>query len=156
GAGNHAGGRSAGIAHTHPARLHEVRSGHRPDDRQSARPRRAADAACPRRRVDRMNRREFIALLGGAAAWPLAGHAQQQGDLFRRVGILISGAETDPEMQARVATIRQRLDSLGWSEGRNLRIDIRFAEADPGRHMSLARALVALRPDAIIAYSTPV
>jgi putative tryptophan/tyrosine transport system substrate-binding protein len=59
-------------------------------------------------------------------------------------------------MQARVATIRQRLDSLGWSEGRNLRIDIRFAEADPGRHVSLARALVALRPDAIIAYSTPI
>src|SRR5262249_18572762 len=60
GAGNHAGGRSAGIAHTHPARLHEVRSGHRPDDRQSARPRRAADAACPRRRGYRMNRRELF------------------------------------------------------------------------------------------------
>jgi putative ABC transport system substrate-binding protein len=105
-----------------------------------------------------MKRREFIVLLGGglaAAAWPLAAGAQQP-DLVRRVGILISGAEADPEMQARVATIRQRLDSLGWSEGRNLRIDIRFAEADPGRHVSLARALVALRPDAIIAYSTPI
>src|SRR5215471_19516898 len=56
GAGNHAGGRSAGIAHTHPARLHEVRSGHRPDDRQSARPRGAANAARPRRRGDRMMR----------------------------------------------------------------------------------------------------
>ena len=79
-----------------------------------------------------MRRREFMALLGSSvAAWPPAARAQQL-DLFRRVGILISGAETDPEMQARVATIRQRLDSLGWSEGRNLRIDIRFAEADPG------------------------
>jgi len=104
-----------------------------------------------------MKRREFIVLLGGlaAAAWPLGAGAQQP-DLVRRVGILISGAEADPEMQARVATIRQRLDSLGWSEGRNLRIDIRFAEADPGRHVSLARALVGLRPDAIIAYSTPI
>jgi putative tryptophan/tyrosine transport system substrate-binding protein len=103
-----------------------------------------------------MMRREFITLLGGAAVtWPLAARAQQP-DLFRRVGILISGAETDPEMQARVATIRQRLDSLGWSEGRNLRIDIRFAGGDPDRHSSLARALVALRPDAIIAYSTPI
>src|SRR5262245_64111282 len=103
-----------------------------------------------------IERQKFLATLGGAAtAWPLAARAQQP-DLFRRVGILISGAEADPEMQARVATIRQRLDSLGWSEGRNLRTDIRFAEADPGRHASLARALVALRPDAIIAYSTPV
>jgi ABC-type uncharacterized transport system substrate-binding protein len=102
-----------------------------------------------------MRRREFITLLGCAAVWPLAARGQQP-DLVRRVAILISGAETDPEMQARVATIRQRLDSLGWSEGRNLRIDIRFAEADPGRHVSLARALVALRPDAIIAYSTPI
>src|SRR5262252_5084434 len=81
---------------------------------------------------DQLKRREFITLLGGAVAtWPLAARAQQP-DLVRRVGILIAGAETDPEMQARVATIRQRLDSLGWSEGRNLRIDIRFAEADPG------------------------
>jgi putative tryptophan/tyrosine transport system substrate-binding protein len=103
-----------------------------------------------------IGRREFITLIGGAAAaWPLAAQGQQP-DLVRRVAILISGAGTDPEMQARVVTIRQRLDSLGWSEGRNLRIDIRFAEADPGRHVSLARALVALRPDAIIAYSTPI
>jgi putative ABC transport system substrate-binding protein len=102
-----------------------------------------------------MRRRDFITLLGGAAAWPLAARAQQP-DVIRRVGILISGAEADPEMQARVAAIRQRLDSLGWSEGRNLRIDIRFAEGDPDRHPSLARALVALQPDAIIAYSTPI
>jgi putative ABC transport system substrate-binding protein len=103
-----------------------------------------------------MTRREFITLIGGAAvAWPLSAGAQQH-DLVRRVGILISGGEADPEMQTRVAAIRQRLDSLGWSEGRNLRIDIRFAEGDPDRHSSLARALVALQPHAIIAYSTPI
>jgi putative ABC transport system substrate-binding protein len=62
----------------------------------------------------------------------------------------------DPEMQARIAAIRQRLDIHGWSEGRNLRIDLRFADGDPDRYSSLARALVALQPNAIIAYSTPV
>jgi ABC-type uncharacterized transport system substrate-binding protein len=102
------------------------------------------------------SRREFITLLGGTAAtWPLAARAQQP-DRVRRVGILMSGAEADPEMQARVAAIRQRLDSHGWLEGRNLRIDLRFAEGHPDRHSPLATALVALQPDAIIAYSTPI
>jgi len=103
-----------------------------------------------------MRRREFIKVLGGAAAaWPVAARAQQP-DSVRRVGILISGAEADPEMHARVAAIRKRLDTLGWSEGRNIRIDIRFGEGDPGRYSSLARTLVALQPDALIAYSTPI
>jgi putative tryptophan/tyrosine transport system substrate-binding protein len=103
-----------------------------------------------------MRRREFIKVLGGAAAaWPVAARAQQP-DSVRRVGILISGAEADPEMHARVAAIRKRLDTLGWSEGRNIRIDIRFGEGDPGRYSSLARTLVALQPDARIAYSTPI
>jgi ABC-type uncharacterized transport system substrate-binding protein len=106
--------------------------------------------------LNQLKRREFITLVGGAAAaWPLAARAQQF-DVVRRVGILISGAEADPEMQARVAAIRERLDNLGWSEGRNLRIEIRFAGGDPDRHSSLARAPVALQPDAIIAYSTPI
>src|SRR5262245_23828677 len=103
-----------------------------------------------------MRRREFITLLGGAAAaWPLAVRAHQRARLRRR-GLLQSRAEADPEMQARVNVIRQRLDSLGWSEGLNIRIDLRFGEADPGRYSSLAKALVALQPDAIIAYSTPI
>jgi putative ABC transport system substrate-binding protein len=107
-----------------------------------------------------MKRRQFITLLGGAAGapsilWPSAVRAQQS-DPVRRLGILISGAEADPEMQARVAAIRQRLDSLGWSEGRNIRIDIRFGEGDPARYSSLARALIAMQPDALIAYSTPI
>src|SRR5262245_29275119 len=101
-------------------------------------------------------RRQVLTLLGGAAAgWPLAAWAQQPA-LARRVGILISGAEADPEMQARVTAIRQRLDNLGWSEGRNLHIDLRFGEAEPARYSSLARTLVALQPDAVIAYSTPI
>jgi putative ABC transport system substrate-binding protein len=105
---------------------------------------------------DQLKRREFITLIGGAAAaWPLAARAQQPPPV-RRVGILINGSEADPEMQARVAAIRQRLDGLGWSEGRNIRIDLRFAEGDPGRYSSLARELVALQPDALIAYSTPI
>jgi ABC-type uncharacterized transport system substrate-binding protein len=103
-----------------------------------------------------MRRRAFITLLGSAvASWPLGARAQPPNGV-RRLGILISGSEADPEMQARVAAIRQRLDSLGWSEGRNLRIDIRFAEGDPDRHAALARAMVALQPSAIIAYSTPI
>jgi putative ABC transport system substrate-binding protein len=115
-----------------------------------------SNAARPRRRGDRvMRRREFITLLGGAAAWPLAVSAQQP-DRARRVGFLISGAEADPEMQARVAVVRRTLGGLGWSEGRNLRIDIRFADGNPDRHPSLAKELVALQPDAIIAYSTPI
>jgi hypothetical protein len=102
-----------------------------------------------------LRRRQFITLLGGAASWPVAPRAQQP-DGVRRLGILISGGEADPEMQARVAAIRQRLDNYGWSEGRNLRIDLRFGEGDPDRYSSLSKALVALQPDAIIAYSTPV
>jgi putative ABC transport system substrate-binding protein len=101
-----------------------------------------------------IKRREFIAALGGAAAWPGAAHAQQPP--LRRLGILISGGEGDPEMQARVVAIRQRLDSLGWSEGRNIRLDIRFGEGDPGRFAPLAREILALQPDAIIAYSTAI
>jgi putative tryptophan/tyrosine transport system substrate-binding protein len=106
--------------------------------------------------IAQLKRRQFLTLLGGtAAAWPLAARAQQR-DVVRRVAILISGGEADPEMQARVGAIRERLDNLGWSEGRNVRIDVRFAGGDPDRHSSLARALVALQPDAIIAYSTPI
>jgi putative ABC transport system substrate-binding protein len=103
----------------------------------------------------KLKRRQFITLMCGATFWPRAALAQQP-EAIRRVGILISGGEADPEMQARVGVIRQRLDSLGWSEGRNLRIDIRFAEGDPYRHASLAKELVARQPDAIIAYSTPI
>ena len=74
-----------------------------------------------------MQRREFITLLGGAAAaWPLAAHAQQP-ERIRRIGVLIGPAEDDPEMKARLAAFRQRLEKRGWSEGRNVHIETRFA-----------------------------
>lgn len=102
-----------------------------------------------------MRRREFIAGLGGAAAAPLAARGQQS-DRVRRVGLLVSGAERDPEMQARVSVIRQGLEQLGWVEGRNIRFDVRFAAGKPETHPSLAKQLVALQPDAVVAFATPI
>ena len=99
-----------------------------------------------------MRRREFISLLGGAAAaWPLAARAQQG---MRRIGVLVGLAENDPEMKERLARLRQGLEKLGWAEGSNLRIDYRFAPAGAQAHL-LARELVALQPDLIITQSTP-
>ena len=101
-----------------------------------------------------MKRREFITLLGGAAAaWPLAARAQQDGRV-RRVGVLMAYAEADPEAQARFQAFRQGLADLGWVEGRNLRIDVRWAGADVARQQSHARELVALAPEVILASST--
>ena len=77
-----------------------------------------------------MRRREFITLLGGAAAWPLAARAQQPAQI-RRVGMLIGYTENDPETQARLAAFRQAFEQLGWKEGRSVRIDYRFAPASP-------------------------
>jgi putative ABC transport system substrate-binding protein len=104
-----------------------------------------------------LKRREFITLVGGAvAAWPLAALAQQP-DRVRRIAILASYAEDDPEMQARLAGLRQGLEKRGWSEGRNIQIDYRFApDATADQTQLLAKELVALRPDVIFTHSTPV
>ena len=76
-----------------------------------------------------MRRREFITLLGGAAAaWPIAAHAQQT-ERVRRIAVLMGLAEDDPETKARLARIQKEIEKLGWSEGRNINIDIRFAPA---------------------------
>ena len=108
-----------------------------PQDRQGARPRRAADAARPRRRGDRMKRREFITLLGGAAAaWPLAARAQQ-AERMRRIGVLMNLAADDPEAQARIAAFLQGLQQLGWTDGRNVRIDYRWGAGDADRHSQI-------------------
>jgi putative ABC transport system substrate-binding protein len=98
-----------------------------------------------------MKRREFITLLGGAAvAWPLAARAQQAGRM-RRMGALLPGAADDPEAPRRILALGQRLQELGWTEGRNLRIDIRWAAGDPERYRRYAGELVALGPDVVLA-----
>ena len=95
-----------------------------------------------------MKRRAFITLLGGAAAWPLAAHAQEP-ERVRRIGVLMNLAADDPEGQARLAAFAQALKQLGWSDGGNLRIDTRWATADDiHRH---AAELAALAPDILLA-----
>ena len=101
-----------------------------------------------------MRRREFIMRLSCAAAsWPLAARAQQS-ERVRRVGVLVGLAENDPEIQGRIAGFHQGLEKLGWVEGRNLRIDYRFAPAGAQARL-LARELVALKPDVMLTQSTP-
>src|SRR6516164_5469080 len=102
-----------------------------------------------------MKRREFITLLGGAAAaWPLTARAQQS-ERMRRVGVLMNLAVDDLEAPARVTALAQGLQQLGWTDGRNLRIDYRWAAGDPDRHRIFAAELVALAPDVILAGSSP-
>jgi putative ABC transport system substrate-binding protein len=106
-------------------------------------------------RINHLRRREFIALLGGAAAaWPHAARAQQP-ERMRRVGFLSSIAESDPEAQSMVAALHQALQESGWVDGRNLRIDRRWAAGNPGRIEALAKELVGLQPEVIVGYSTP-
>jgi putative ABC transport system substrate-binding protein len=108
-----------------------------------------------------VRRREFITLLGGAAAvpaihWPRVARAQQ-ADRMRRIGILISTAEDDPQMRRQIDAFRGGLREFGWIEGRNIRIDERFAADDPDRMRAFAAELIALRPDAVLASGpTPV
>jgi putative ABC transport system substrate-binding protein len=105
---------------------------------------------------DQLNRREFITLLGGAAvAWPLAARAQQP-ERVRRIGVLMGYAEGDREAQAFLAAFREGLHQLGWTEGRNIRIDTRWAApTDAESRQRLATELVALKPDAILSHNTP-
>jgi putative tryptophan/tyrosine transport system substrate-binding protein len=100
-----------------------------------------------------VKRRDFIALVGGAAAWPLVARAQQP-DRMRHIGIMMAPAADDPAGEARVKVFRQRLQELGWTEGGNLRIDYRWA-AGPDSSANFARELVALAPDVIVANGTP-
>src|SRR4051794_14105349 len=100
-----------------------------------------------------MKRRDFILLGSAVAAWPLAARAQQP-ERVRRIGVLVGLAENDPEMQGRIAGFHQGLEKLGWVEGRNLRIDYRFAPAGAQARL-LARELVALKPDVMLTQSTP-
>jgi len=101
-----------------------------------------------------MKRRQFITLLGGAAAaWPLAGQAQQ-GERVRRIGVLLPATADDPEWQARVGAFLQALALLGWTIGRNVRIDTRWATTNDGEIRRHAAELAALAPDVILAGGT--
>jgi putative ABC transport system substrate-binding protein len=102
-----------------------------------------------------MRRREFITLLGGAAAaWPLAARAQQS-ERMRRVGALMAQAEDDPAGQAEGGALRKGLADLGWIEGRNIKIEYRWPGGDVARVRAFARKLVALKPDLVLTRSTP-
>ena len=100
-----------------------------------------------------MRRREFITLVGGAAVWPLAASAQQGGRV-RTIGVLMNFLESDPAGQVGFEAFRDALKKLGWREGSDLRIELRWAESDPDRLRTFAKELVELRPDAIVAGST--
>ena len=97
-----------------------------------------------------MKRREFITLLGGAAAWPLAARAQQ-GERVRRIGVLTAFTADDVESQARIAAFQLGLQKLGWTDGGNVRIDIRWAAGDVDLFRRYAAELVALAPNVILA-----
>ena len=102
-----------------------------------------------------MKRRQFITLLGGAAAaWPLVARGQQ-GERMRRIGVLMAYPESDPEGQAWVAAFREGLQKLGWVENRNIRIDYRWGALDAEAMQRFAKELVTLQPDLILSQSTP-
>jgi putative ABC transport system substrate-binding protein len=104
---------------------------------------------------DQLKRREFITLLGGAAAaWPLAARAQQ-GERVRRIAVLMNLIEDDAEGQSRIAAFLQGMRELGWSADRNMRIDIRWAGNDDERHRRYAAELAALAPDVFLASASP-
>jgi len=103
-----------------------------------------------------LKRREFIALLSGAAVARTFAARAQQPDRMRRIGVLVAYAEGDPEMDARLAAFRQGLERLGWSDGRNIHIDTRFAPAGAGLEQLRASEVVALKPDVIFAHSPQV
>src|SRR5262249_4420392 len=130
----------------------QVRFHHQPDHCQGARARRARGGPRTRRRGDRMKRREFITLLGGAVAWPIAARAQQPA--MPVIGMLLPFAAGDPEAEGRVDAFKQKLQELGWSDGRNVRIDYRWIAGDNDRMQSYAKELLGLKPDVIVANST--
>jgi hypothetical protein len=103
-----------------------------------------------------VRRRDFIAILGGAAAGWSRAAVGQQTDKVRRIGLFSAGAERDPEIQAEIAALVQGLQQLGWMEGKNVRIDRRFIGANYSQLSTVVKELIDLQPDVIFAISTPV
>jgi putative ABC transport system substrate-binding protein len=101
-----------------------------------------------------IRRRNFLTFLGGAVAWPLAAGAQQETRV-RRIGVLVGGDENDPERQTCLSAFTQALADLGWTDGRNARMDVRWGGGDNNRIRALAQELVGLQPDIILASTTP-
>jgi putative ABC transport system substrate-binding protein len=101
-----------------------------------------------------MRRREFIAGLGSAAAWPVAAIAQQ-GDRVRRIGVIIAWDENDPEGKLRYSAFTQALADFGWTDGRNARMDVRWTAGDINQIRALAQELVGLQPDILLGATTP-
>src|SRR5262249_2782120 len=130
--------------------IEQIRVHHQPSDRTSPRPRGAANAPHARRRGDRVKRRDFITLLGGSAAWPLAARAQQ-GQRMRRIGVLLPAAPDDAEFQSWIGAFLQGLAQSGWITGRNIRIETRWTKFDSEETRKYAAELVALAPDVILA-----
>src|SRR5215831_1197029 len=131
----------------------QVRVRNQSSDRQGTRPRSPSDPARPRRRADRMKRREFITLLGGAAAaWPLAARAQQPGKV-PTIGFL--GGATPAAQGQWAAAFVQRLRELGWIEGRTVAIEYRWAEGRNERAAEIAAEFVRLKVDVIVTQGTP-
>ena len=100
-----------------------------------------------------IGRRTFIAGLGSAAAWPVMARAQPER--MRRIGVLVSGDENDPEQKRRRSAFTQALADLGWSDGRNIRMDLRWTGADINPTRALAHELVGLQPDIILPVGFP-
>src|SRR5262249_45696700 len=126
----------------------QVRAGHQPQDRQRARPRSAADFTRPRRRGDRMKRREFITLFGGAAvAWPLAARAQQGNAPWPLVACLFGGSKAG--VRRNFDGFLQGMRELGYVEGQNWIFEARYADGDLARSPRLAEELLRLKPEVI-------
>ena len=141
-------GRLAGDA------AHKVRIRPQSQDRKGARPHDPNNAFGHRRRGDRMKRREFIAGLGSAAAWPVVARGQQSARM-RRVGVLMEWDENDPVGKAWISAFTHGLSELGWVGGRNMRIDVHWTRDSADQMQMLAKELVDLQPDVIVATSTP-
>src|SRR5829696_10403725 len=131
---------------------HQFRTRHQYEHRQSPEPHDPTHAPRPRRRGDRMRRRAFIG--GLAAAWPLAARGQQQADRMRSIGVLMASAADDSDSQARIAGLLQGLQQLGWVDGRNVRIDIRWATTNADEIRKHAAELVATAPEVVVAAGT--